>query len=84
MASIAVNAGVSRLVVQKMGNWKTATMVERYAHLSDDALRKAAATVDSALGPVAPGKPSRRKPRATNGEQELMSMMGPPGLEPEI
>jgi hypothetical protein len=28
-----------------MGNWKTRTMVARYAHLADDSLRDAAATV---------------------------------------
>ncbi len=81
MASIAVNAGVSKLVVQRMGNWKTAAMVERYAHLADESLRAAAATVDSLLGPVY-SPPPADETRSTTGEQAIMQMVGPPGLEP--
>lgn len=45
MASLALNHGVPESTVQRMGNWKTRTMVARYAHLADDSLRDAAATV---------------------------------------
>jgi hypothetical protein len=45
MASLALNYGVPEATVQRMGNWKTRTMVQRYAHLADERLREAAATV---------------------------------------
>ena len=45
MASLALNHGVPESTVQRMGNWKTRTMVQRYAHLADESLREAAATV---------------------------------------
>lgn len=38
MASLAANNGVPLDVVQTMGNWKTATMMRRYAHQADDRL----------------------------------------------
>ena len=37
-------------VIQQLGGWKSRVMVERYAHLSLDHLRNAAALVDSSLG----------------------------------
>ena len=43
MASIALNAGIPEAVVQQLGNWKTRTMVSRYAHLADKTMRSAAA-----------------------------------------
>ncbi len=45
MASLALNAGVPEHVVQRLGNWKTATMTRRYAHLADEGLRTAAGTL---------------------------------------
>ena len=36
MASLALNHGVSESTVQRMGNWKTRTMVARGAHLADE------------------------------------------------
>lgn len=45
MASLAINAGVPASVVQRMGNWKTRAMLDRYAHLADETLREAAGTV---------------------------------------
>jgi hypothetical protein len=45
MASLALNHGVPESTVQRMGNWKSRVMVARYAHLADEELRKAAATV---------------------------------------
>lgn len=45
MASLALNHGVPESTVQRMGNWKSRTMVARYAHLADETLRKGAATV---------------------------------------
>jgi hypothetical protein len=45
MTSLALNHGVPESTVQRMGNWKSRVMVQRYAHLADEELRKAAATV---------------------------------------
>ena len=45
MASLAINHGVPESTVQRMGNWKSRIMVQRYAHLADEELRKAAATL---------------------------------------
>lgn len=45
MASLALNHGVPESTVQRMGNWKSRTMVARYAHLADETLREGAATV---------------------------------------
>ena len=49
MASLALNEGIPESTVQRMGNWKTRTMVSRYAHLSDENFRSAAATVANLL-----------------------------------
>lgn len=38
MASLAANSGVPLDVVQRMGNWKTGTMMKRYTHLADERL----------------------------------------------
>ena len=46
MASLALNAGVPKSTVQRMGNWKSPAMVNRYAHLADETLRSAAKTLD--------------------------------------
>ena len=40
-ASRLVMAGVDRLSVQKLGGWRTLSMVQRYAHLAPDHLRAA-------------------------------------------
>ncbi len=50
MASLALNAGVSEVVVQRLGNWKTRRMVSRYAHLADETLRSGAAKLADLLG----------------------------------
>lgn len=50
MASLALNAGVPEIVVQQMGNWKTASMTRRYAHLSDETMRAAAGKLASIVG----------------------------------
>ena len=50
MASLALNAGVPERTVMAMGNWKTRTMVDRYAHLADETLREAAAKVAAIVG----------------------------------
>ncbi len=39
--------------LQRLGGWKTASMVERYAHLAPDHLAVAAGRIDSTLGRVA-------------------------------
>ena len=44
-ASLALNNGIPESVVQRMGNWKTAAMVKRYAHLSDESFREAAVRI---------------------------------------
>jgi site-specific recombinase XerC len=40
-ASRLVMAGVDLLTVQKLGGWRTLSMVQRYAHLAPDHLRAA-------------------------------------------
>ncbi len=47
MASLALNAGVPKSTVQRMGNWKSPAMVNRYAHLADETLRSAAKKLDA-------------------------------------
>jgi hypothetical protein len=37
---MAASNGVPLEVVQRMGNWKTAAMMRRYAHLTDEQLRE--------------------------------------------
>jgi integrase len=44
-ASLALNNGIPESIVQRMGNWKTATMVMRYAHLADESFRQAAGKI---------------------------------------
>lgn len=44
-ASLALNNGIPESVVQRMGNWKTAAMVKRYAHLADESFREAATKI---------------------------------------
>jgi integrase len=39
--------------LQRLGGWKTASMVERYAHLAPDHLASAASRIDSSFGTVA-------------------------------
>lgn len=51
-ASMMTQAGVSDAVLQRLGGWKTAGMVRRYAHHAVDALRPHAQLVDRALGQV--------------------------------
>jgi len=63
MASLALNHGVPESVVQRMGNWKTRVMVDRYAHLADESLRAGAAT----LAKLVSGRKGRRAPR-TRGD----------------
>ncbi|MBI4032575.1 site-specific integrase [Candidatus Berkelbacteria bacterium] len=50
MASLALNHGVPESTVQRMGNWKTRAMVQRYAHLADEELRSAAAKLADLVG----------------------------------
>jgi site-specific recombinase XerD len=40
-ASRLVTAGVDLLSIQKLGGWRTLSMVQRYAHLAPDHLRTA-------------------------------------------
>ena len=63
MASLALNHGVPEFTVQRMGNWKTRTMVARYAHLADEELRKAAARVADLVG----GRKGGRKVSKSSG-----------------
>ena len=57
MASLALNAGVPKSTVQRMGNWKSAAMVNRYAHLADETLRDAAKKVDELVEKSGKDKP---------------------------
>lgn len=63
MASLALNHGVPESVVQRMGNWKTRVMVARYAHLADESLRGAAATLAQLVGGKDAPKTRRKGPR---------------------
>lgn len=49
MASLAINHGVPLATVQRMGNWKTQTMVARYAHFADETLRQGAAALSRVI-----------------------------------
>jgi len=57
MASLALNAGVPKSTVQRMGNWKSTAMVNRYAHLADETLRDAARKVDELVEKSGKDKP---------------------------
>lgn len=57
-ASLALNAGVPKSTVQRMGNWKSAAMVNRYAHLADETLRDAAKKVDELVEKSGKDKPA--------------------------
>jgi integrase len=59
MASLALNYGVPEAVVQRMGNWKTRVMVDRYAHLADESLRAGAATLAKLVAGSSTKKPRR-------------------------
>lgn len=41
-------AGVDAMTIQRLGEWKTLQMVQRYAHLSPDHKRQAVERLDSA------------------------------------
>lgn len=47
MASLAINGGVPAEVVLRMGNWRTRSMLDRYAHLADETMREAAGKLAS-------------------------------------
>jgi hypothetical protein len=49
MASLAANNGVPLDVVQRMGNWRTASMMRRYAHLADERLQDGEARLAAVL-----------------------------------
>ena len=60
MASLALNHGVPEGTVQRMGNWKSRSMVQRYAHLADEELRKAAAKLADLVDVRAAAKTSEK------------------------
>lgn len=64
MASLAINHGVPESTVQRMGNWKSRVMVQRYAHLADEELRKAAAKLADLVGIRDAKKPVQKKKKA--------------------
>jgi len=68
-ASLALNNGIPESVVQRMGNWRTASMVMRYAHLADESFREAAAKLAN-LVERRQGNGSRRRTnrRQKNGQ----------------
>lgn len=70
MASLALNHGVPESTVQRMGNWKSRVMVQRYAHLADEELRKAAATVAELVDPRDVKKRSKNEERAAKDGSE--------------
>jgi integrase len=50
-------AGTPTHELQRLGGWKSAVMVERYAHLAPDQLSAAAARIDSTLAGYVPATP---------------------------
>lgn len=48
-ASWMIQGGVPEFVLQRMGGWKTASMLKRYAHLSPAIYAKHAHTIDKAM-----------------------------------
>jgi len=64
MASLALNHGVPESTVQRMGNWKTRAMVQRYAHLADEELRKAAAKLADLVDVRNTKRPVQNKKKA--------------------
>lgn len=59
-ASLMRQQGVPLEVIQELGGWKDSQMVQRYAHLSIDHLRDAAAAVDKAFGTHLVQRPTTR------------------------
>ena len=68
--TLAINNGVPREVVQRMGNWKSRVMVQRYAHLADEELRKAAATVADLVSVRSAEAVQKKDSRRTGSGQE--------------
>jgi integrase len=77
MASLGINNGIPRETIQRVGNWKTAAMVDRYAKFSDETLREAAtklASITSGKGATGGGSshsvtptPEQKKATAEGG-----------------
>ena len=72
MASLAINHGVPASTVQRMGNWKSRVMVQRYAHLADEELRKAAAKLANLVGIRDAKKLVRNKEESRQDRLELI------------
>jgi len=64
MARLALNHGRPESTVQRMGNWESRVMVQRYAHLADEELRKAAAKLADLVGIRDAKKPVQKKKKA--------------------
>ncbi len=69
MASLAINHGVPESTVQRMGNWKSRVMVQRYAHLADEELRKAAAKLANLVDVDVAKRPKKKKRAAKYGSK---------------
>ncbi len=69
MASLAINHGVPESTVQRMGNWKSRVMVQRYAHLADEELRKAAAKLANLVDVDVAKRPKKKKRAAKDGSK---------------
>jgi hypothetical protein len=52
-----------------MGNWKSQVMVQRYAHLADEELRKAAAKLADLVSIRDAKKPNHKKRAAKDGSE---------------
>lgn len=57
--------------MQRMGNWKTRVMVDRYAHLADESLRAGAATVAKLVSSKA--KKATQKKKAPAYERRTLA-----------
>ncbi len=75
MASLGLNAGMSKDVIQRVGNWRTPAMVDRYAKFADSTLRDAAAK----LAEITTGKEL-----AQNGTKADSSKKRPEGRSAQV
>jgi hypothetical protein len=81
-ASRLVMVGVDLLTVQKLGGWRTLSMVQRYGHLAPDHLRSAVERLVTGGAAVALARNLPEQPLAKEGaEKHLVEVCDPKGTE---
>jgi integrase len=81
-ASRLVMAGVDLLTVQKLGGWRTLSMVQRYGHLDPDHLRSAVERLVTGGAAVALARNLPEQPPTKEGaEKHLVEVCDPKGTE---